>query len=152
VPDASVESLGSVVLAGAVSALVMEHLGRFRLGDTVTVRFELDTEPDHAPSLVVRDENNNTAFAGHIPRTVDRKTFEIDLYLGPSFEAGGRYRAYVAVATNGSTVAIERSFDVVPGGDRSGSVISLAGYERPHADFVVAQVRGLILVGKNPRV
>ena len=67
--------------------------------------------------------------------------------------AVGRYRvAYRYTAGSFVGLALD-SFDVAPGGDPSGPVVSLFSYDRPEARYVVAQTAdGTLIQGRNPRI
>lgn len=78
--------------------------------------------------------------------------FQTLLTLGSSFPAG-RYRVSYHWTQGGFTGTTEDVFEVAPGGDAAGAIISMAWYERPHANFLILQTdpsSGQLLFGRNP--
>lgn len=78
--------------------------------------------------------------------------FQLRLFLGAGFSPGAYTVAYRWL--DGSHVGLEvDTFEIPPGGDDSGAVISLFPYERPHAYFLMQERDGGGLYkGRNPRL
>lgn len=78
--------------------------------------------------------------------------FQYGLFLDLKFTVGPclvTYR-YHAGAYEGFA---EDTFTILPGGHPDGTIISLAWYHRPHANFLVAQLTsGKLVKGRNPTI
>ncbi len=67
--------------------------------------------------------------------------------------APGRYEIYYRYRASTYSNVVTDVFEIAAGGDTAGSVVSMVGYKRPHATYVVHQLdSGRIRKGKNPRV
>lgn len=140
----------------------MSYLGRFQLGASVPLYLRC-VNVSNAPSL---PDNPPQAkiFSGttvvearkmpiedrYVPNCTG--TFRLPLFLGRLY-AAGRYTAVYYYRVSSYYGMVEDCFDVVPGGDPRGSVVSAYFLERPEASYVVQALEdGSIIKGRNPTV
>jgi hypothetical protein len=127
------------------------NLGRFRRGDYVPAFFMLAGHPDSPPIVTVRDSGGNTVATFAIP-IVAGLEFGLPLLVGIEYPLG-TLDMRVAYTVAGVPSAQYVDFDVVPGGDEGGSVISLFGYSFPRSRYILAQLAsGTLVQGRNPRL
>lgn len=78
--------------------------------------------------------------------------FSYRLFLGSLF-AVGLYRVFYRYRIGSFSNIVEDAFEIIPGGHQDGAVISLYGFLRPQATYLVQQLdSGKLVRGKNPRV
>jgi hypothetical protein len=137
------------------------YLGRFFQGQQVPLTLSVTDQngtpqlPAAAPTARVRGDAGAVLQTMTLP-ILDRYgatgLFQTLLTLGNSFPAG-RYRVSYHWTSGSYTGETEDVFEVAPGGDPAGAVISMCWYERPHANFLVLQMdpaSGQLLFGRNP--
>jgi hypothetical protein len=137
-----------------------EHLGRYRLGQTVPlllwVRDSDDSaaEADSPPVARVFEADGTLAGSFTLP-ALDR--YGVDGLYGLPMRLGfgldpGHFIVTYASLVGGRAFIAKAVFEIVRGGDASGAVISMFASDRPEASYVLAQVTsGRILQGRNPR-
>ncbi len=139
------------------------YLGRYQAGDAVPLRLAcVDrstngvTLPREAPWLRVYGVGGITV--GFLPAmpVEDRHglpgLFRHDLRLDISYEIG-HYTVVYTYRVSNQTYCVRDQFEVMPGSDASGTVISLYSYHHPESNFVFAQLTSRRLVmGRNPKV
>lgn len=133
------------------------YLGRYQVGQSVPLALAVvdgdgqPAAPDAAPLATVTDPDEAVVAAVKMALAGDAMHFALPYFLGIE-RALGTYTVGYAYSIGGESSALAGSFDVIPGGDVGGAVISLIGYDRPEAQFVVAQLTsGRLVQGKNPR-
>lgn len=150
-------ALGGTIVASAD----IGYIGSYRAGQTVPIGVRTmayqsrPSMPDRAPTATIFDDAGDPVGTFKIPILSGggvTGVFSLPLYLGNAFTEG-RYRVVYQWSVGGYTGMRLDTFDVGPGGDPGGSVISLFAYDRPEARYVVAQLAGGLLVqGRNPRI
>lgn len=139
----------------------MAYLGRRQLGQEITFPCQCKDEdgapslPTACPLLSIYSDSGPVVSGKSVPILDPASTtglFALPLFLGELFSVG----AYSVVITwvVGTFHGMElHTFEVIPGGDVSGAVISQFFYPRPHASFVVQQrTGGAIFKGRGPRL
>lgn len=112
--------------------------------------------PDAAPTMhIIRASTGALVVSKSIPahdRYGTTGLFGYRQFLGSTFSTGMYYALYSW--TDGAHTGGDFDvFDVQPGGDAGGSVISMAFIDNPRADFIVGQTDGGNLVHyRNPRI
>lgn len=135
------------------------YRGRIRLGGEAILGVQTTSDgvipalpTSTAPLLDVYDSVGHVV-SKRIP-LLDRDSalFQYRLFLGSTFTAGLCTVTYRW--TTGSYEGYEMdTFEIIPGGNADGIVLSMTFYKRPMADFVLRQTNaGVILRGKNPKV
>ena len=121
------------------------YLGRFRQGDTIVLPLNAtDSAPNgvvltRPPNVKVFDASGNLLLSGMVPAFDTLRSvalFEYRLQLGTAFPAG-RYLAAFSYTASGSQFLKSVAFDVLPGGDPAGQIVSMYFLQRPHADILV---------------
>lgn len=136
------------------------YRGRYRVGDELYLgvlcvnAVGAPAAPTEAPTADIWTAGVRTK-AVLLP-AVDRPAvvglFAQRLFLGQDF-APGRYEIHYRYRAAGFPNVVTDTFEIAPGGDAAGSVVSMAGYKRPQATYVVHQLdSGRIRKGKNPRI
>jgi hypothetical protein len=151
----------------------MAWLGRFQLGDFVGLIVQckdqngVPTMPDNVPISRFFDPNGTFIGITHLP-TLERFAtpglFQLTLPISSIFSTQGNWRVISTYSIGSFTGIDENTFEVVPGGEARGNVISMYYYRRPDADYIVFQTDngdgivdsisagGLILAGRSPRI
>lgn len=136
------------------------NLGRYQLGTRVPIRLQcLDSNgspvmPDQVPVLKVW-ANGGTLIVNKLMPVEDKEDqvglFLYELFLDKNF-ATGNYHGDTFYVSGALAIMTPFWFDVIPGGDAGGQVVSTFFYHRPQADFIVYQTEGgQIRFGSNPR-
>ncbi len=111
--------------------------------------------PTDAPWMEVYASTEDVIVAKRIPpleRGVVTGLFQYGLFLSSLFTEG-TYTVKYNWISGGVSYAELDTFEVMPGGNAGGAVISLYFYERPGARFLVQQLdSGRLVRGRNPRV
>jgi hypothetical protein len=135
------------------------YLGRYQLGDTVNVILlchdanRTPGMPNNVPLMKVWDPGNNLVLAAFMPildQYIKPGLFYYQLLLDTNFDVGNYGLTFYW--QQGSYSGIESSnFEIVPGGDPDGAVISMFFYYRPQANFVMQQLEaGKVIEKRNP--
>jgi len=126
------------------------YLGRFRQGDIIVLPLHatsgvpngvLLTRP---PNVKVFSASGSQLLSDLVPAFDTLRSvglFEYRLQLGTLFPAG-RYLATFGYTSAGSQFLKSVAFDVMPGGDPAGSIVSMYFLQRPHADILVTKSDG----------
>ncbi len=134
------------------------YLGRFQVGQDVPLQVQCvdsngaATLPDGAPlALVYRD----SVFVRSLEVPVETDPDSLGRFRGRYTLGYGDAAGHYAVVYLYSTFGLERAdsdqFEVVPGGDTSGSAIAAFDFTRPDGDFVLAHLAaGRIASGQTP--
>jgi hypothetical protein len=141
--------LGSIAIESFNSQgiIVGANLGRFRPGDVVPLAFSLAARPDYNPIASVTPSG-----AAANPFSRDGINFLWPLLLDGRFTFG-TFIVTCSYSIGGISGITQSSFEVVPGGDVGGRVISLFSYERPKRKYVLAQLQaGSLVQGSNPHL
>ena len=108
--------------------------------------------PDAPPTATIYDDSGNAQVFALPASDQANSIFSLPIFLGLTFGLG-RYRVYYRYSSGGDIKARADFFEVVPGGDPGGAVISLFAYDRPEAGYVLAQLgSGMLVQGRNPRI
>lgn len=150
------------------------YLGRYQQGDQLPLKClcvnaaGVPTMPDNVPSFKFFTPAGAlyTGFGtnGLLP-PMDRygttALFGVAFPVGAAFATTGGWRVVYTWSIGTFTGLSEDTFEIVPGGNPSGNVISMYYYQRPQADFIVIQTdgdaqvlvgEGEIRAGRNPRL
>lgn len=137
------------------------NLGRFKLGQELVVPM-LCTDgsgvavvPDVLPSLSFYDAAGTKVLSA-LMATRDRYgaagLFSYRLPLGSTFSVG-KWSASVAWKVSGTGRLRVFQFEIVPGGDEDGAIVSQYFLERPQANYLVQRTDGgARTFGRNPRL
>ncbi|MBX6312831.1 MAG: hypothetical protein IRY99_07945 [Isosphaeraceae bacterium] len=136
------------------------YLGRYQRGQAVTLGVRvlgpdrLPAMPDSAPTARVYGDGGLVA-TYRLP-IIDKGgqvgMFQRPVAIGLEYERG-RYRVVYQYAVGAHAGMVIDTFEVIPGGDSGGAVISMYAYDRPEARYVVAQLSdGKLVQGRNPRL
>ena len=137
------------------------YIGRYQIGQVVPISVvttdasDNPSDPDDVP--IARIYRGST-FVASVRMSVrdrfsQRAYFDHQLKLmGGAYQAG--YHTVIYTYTvSGSTITKQSCFQVVPGGDEGGTVISMTTYKRPEAQSVVAQLTsGRLVFGRGPTI
>lgn len=137
------------------------YLGRYQLGDWLPINEECFTTaatevaPTAHPTVSIYKANDTPVLDAAKLAPFDKPTrtgwFRTEVFLGSSYSTG-RYHGLISWASGGSNYATQFCFDIVAGGNNSGTYIGLEHYRRPHADYVVGLLDGGTLeFRRNPR-
>lgn len=134
--------------------------GRYQLGEELPLLIQCVDDvgspvaPNAAPVAHIWSE---TALVKSLSiPAMDQQTvtglFGMRLFLGGAFAAGIHQVLYKYTAGSFTNV-ITQMFQILPGGDPDGAVVSMYGFRLPFATFLVHQLdSGKVQKGKNPRV
>lgn len=120
-------------------------LGQFFLGQFVRVPYAaasntgVPSQPAAAPIIAFYGEDGTKILAGRMPPLDPIAAvglFSFTQQLDEQFEDEGHFVAHV---TDGSYSEVHR-FQILPGGNAGGAVISQRFYSRPEADFIVGKL------------
>jgi hypothetical protein len=137
------------------------YLGRFQLGQRVRLHLwtldpsRVPTAPDRLPLCRVYDAAGSVVASAYM--SVSDKfgvtgLFVAKLYLTFGYEPGHFNVAY-SYTVGGHPIISGDSFEIIDGGDVSGTVISLGSFRHPESDFVLAHLNSRRIVqGRNPHV
>jgi hypothetical protein len=143
------------------------YLGRFRLGDIVTLLLLSTGEdgmavdpagPPRARIVVLGPPAPGVTYDLTLPRAespgVHMGFFPLVSSTPPYGELSiGRYAVRYSWDVGGFAGSATACFDVTPGGDAGGRVIALHEVRRPPRSHLVAQLSsGVLVAGSNPRV
>lgn len=139
----------------------MPYRGRVQLGEEVVLGCQCrdysltPTLPNLPPLMEIWSSGGTRIISKAIPildRYVQTGLFHYRQFLGGQFSTGHYNVLYYY--TVGSTDRVDQDdFDIIPGGDGDGQVISMYWLEKPHANFIVYQTdAGKLFYGRNPRV
>jgi hypothetical protein len=137
------------------------YIGRVQLGNNVVIAILTKTGgvpavPDNVPTVRIYAASTGTlVYTAKMP-VADRYgatgMFLLPIFLNAAFSVG-QYYATVGYQIQGTQVLEPYNFEIVPGGDVRGSVISMTWYDRPQAKFVVMETdSGRLEYGRNPRL
>lgn len=134
-------------------ALSVMDLGRFRRGDWVPLSFTVQQIPDAIPVAVILDSNSTQIDIKMMPAvTPDGLTFLLPYQVGLAYETG-IFTVFYHYVVSGTSTLQNAAFEVVPGGDSGGTVISLYSIDRPEVRSIVAQLdSGVLVLGRSPTV
>ena len=137
------------------------YLGRYQNGDWVPLRVRcvdasLDAiNPEAAPDYVVYSDTFSDVASGSLPPKDKDKLaglFEDSFFLG-SLDTGFYTVRYSWSDNSREIGASIDNFEIIGGGDASGSYTSMHFFGPPHADFVVGQLDSdTVDKRRNPRV
>lgn len=142
----------------------LQYIGRYQIGDRVPLHQQCVTAntyviPDHP--VLVRVYRLDGAAATHIasamipvdgtsPAVVGKFLGEYQLGSSDKTE---RYLVVYYSAHSGNAIVGSHVFEVLPGGDIAGAIISLASVERPAGNLVMAQSQaGQLFQGIGPSI
>lgn len=144
----------SSVLRFAVASGSSTYLGRFVRGQTVLFSLFPVSALDSVPTLTLSDDLTSTPIATALAPITSKNplSFALPVQLGSNLSLGTLRLTFV-YTVGGVTLTQVGTFDLIDGGDSGGRVISLCGYTRPNARYLLAQLdSGRLVQGKNPRV
>jgi hypothetical protein len=123
---------------------------RIRRGDKLRLKFILPGVPDTNP-IVSMSRLGSTVEAFPMYST-DGITFFADLMPGAGYQLG-IFTVTCSYSIAGQAGSQRGSIEIVGGGDTGGSVISMYSYQRPEANYVLAQLgNGALVQGRNPHL
>jgi hypothetical protein len=134
------------------------YLGQFQQGQTINLMLRATAYqgriivPDDYPVAKIYKDAALIATV-QLP-VVDEanSVFSLPLFLGLPFDLG-RYIVSYRYSVGGFIGARVDYFEVIPGGDPGGTVISMFSYDRPEAGYVLSQLScGKLISGRNPRI
>ncbi len=134
------------------------NAGRFTLGQVVPLfvhcqNDEIEDVPASAPVATIYTGAGARVVAFAIP-PVDSGVVD-GLFVGQLFLDGSFSVGHYSVAINfvaGVNHLAVTHFEVVDGGNVAGAVVSMAFYQRPHANFLVQRLSSdQRYIGRNPR-
>lgn len=170
--DAYAKADGAVALSGLGSSeggrvavyedasLGRAYLGRYRRGQVVPLQVlcygpdMTPRPPDRAPVAHVYSSAGivESAELSQADPLGEEGLFLSRLPIGHRYSLGRYSVVYVYVSGDYEGVAVDH-FEVIPGGDQNGGVISLHAFDRPESQYVVAQLdSGKLIRGRNPRL
>jgi hypothetical protein len=126
------------------------YLGRFRQGDNIVLPLHAtDGMPNgvvlsRPPNVKVFDASGFLLISDMMPALDTLRSvglFAYRLQLSGTF-AAGRYLVVYGYTASGSQFLKSAAFDVLPGGDPAGSIVSMYFLERPHANILVQKTDG----------
>src|SRR4051812_19001283 len=102
----------------------MRDFGRVRRGDAAALSVRLPARPDGAPVAVIMDAED-TILGTPFMNPVDYSglVFQIGAFIDSDY-AIGNFRVYFHYVIGGTAAVQSGSFEVIPGGDSGGAVIS----------------------------
>lgn len=138
--------------------MIPQWIGRFQVGQELMLllRCRLDgvgDVPDTHPVVEVRSESG---FVEERRVPADDQDAVPGLFRGPLFlgslYATGRYHLYFRWADSDGEMRVEiHDFEIAPGGQADGAVISMTSVERPQANFLLFNTdAGRLVRGRNP--
>lgn len=134
------------------------YIGQYQQGQTVTLMLRSIgyggqiVTPDSPPVATIFSDSGTTQSFLLPAMDLANSIFALPLFLGLTFPLG-RYRVSYRYSSGGSVSARVDYFEVIPGGDPGGAVISVFAYDRPEAGYVLAQLgSGMLVQGRNPRI
>jgi hypothetical protein len=152
--------LNKALGGNAMAANRVGYLGRYQLGQVVPLMIRTTgyqgriVTPFDYPIATIFDSSANVVATVKLP-AMDRgnSVFALPLFLSLKFSVG-RFRVITTYASNGAyTGAFLDYFEIIPGGDPNGPLISLFAYDRPEASYVLAQMgSGKLAQGANPQI
>lgn len=136
------------------------YLGRYQLGQVLTLmtwttgyQGRIVTPLDY-PTATIFDDNGDVVGVFSLP-ALDKgnSVFALPIFLNLKFSVG-RFRVITSYSASGAyTGALLDYFEVIPGGDPNGPLISLCSYDRPEAGYVLAQMgSGKLAQGATPQI
>ena len=141
-----------------MAAQYVGYLGQYQQGQTVPLMLRAVgyggqiITPSDAPVATIYDDSGATQ--SFVLPASDRANsiFSLPVFLGLTFPLG-RYRVCYRYSAGADVKARADYFEVIPGGDPGGAVISVFAYDRPEAGYVLAQLgSGMLVQGRNPRI
>lgn len=134
-------------------AVSVMDLGRFRRGDWIPLKFTLQQIPDAIPIAVILDSNSDQIASLLMPACdAGRLTYSLPVQVSLSYSVGN-FSVFYHYILAGTATLQQAAFEVVPGGDSGGSVISLYSIDRPEVRSIVAQLdSGVLVLGRSPTV
>lgn len=137
----------------------MAWIGRYQLGQSISLFLVTRNAdgtpavPESPPVASISLPGGTVVLAKEMP-VVDRYQYD-GLFLLPVFLGGlfaeGLYSVAYQFAVGGLSITESDNFQVLPGGNADGNVVSMYFYERPQARFIVQQLdSGKIVQGRNP--
>lgn len=137
----------------------MGFKGRYLLGQEMHLDVQcrdvnfLPVVPDDCPVIKVWNAANVAVVNQKIPVSDRYNTtgyFQMSLFLGMAF-AVGLYTVTYTYTQGGNRFAECDNFEVVAGGDSSGSVEAMYFWRKPQGDFIVYELSsGVLAKGRNP--
>lgn len=127
---------------------------RYQSGDRVRVNFPMASKTDDPPMASVYGPGGNLIGRWPIPMIWlgSQRAYQALFLAEPGAELG-TYRVSIAYSVGGVAGAAHYFFDLVPGGDSGGSIISLYQYDRPEGRFCLGQLSsGRVVQGRNPHL
>lgn len=136
-------------------------LGRYRPGDQVTGCLLTDTSsgaasvPDSIPTYAVYSSGMVVVASGSAPvcnKYSQPGMFSLRLPLGASYSAG-KYFLVWSYSVSGVLYLKCDVFEVMSGGDPTGSVLSLYYFVLPASSYIVGHLSsGRLAIGRNPTI
>ena len=155
---AETRALYSPIGGNPMAAQYVGYIGQFQQGQTMTLMLRSVgysgqlVMPDAPPSATIYDDSGNAQVFSLPASDQANSIFSLPIFLGLTFPLG-RYRVYHRYSSGGDIKARADFFEVIPGGDPGGAVISVFAYDRPEAGYVLAQLgSGMLVQGRNPRI
>lgn len=138
--------------------MIPQWLGRFQVGQELSLVLRCTLAgagdvPSTHPTVEVRDESG---FVEQRRVPADDQVGSPGLFRGPLFLGTlydtGRYHLYFRWLDSVGDPHVEiHDFEIAPGGDSDGAVISMASVERPQANFLLYNTdAGRLIRGRNP--
>ena len=129
---------------------------RYQRGQQVPISLTLAGLADAPPLATIHDPNNALLGIWKLPYQPGYSPMAFvygSLIRLQGGAALGTYQVTFSCSVGGQAQTQTATFDVVPGGDSGGEVISLYAYDRPEARYVLAQLgSGKLVQGRNPHL
>jgi hypothetical protein len=127
-------------------------MDRCQRGDIVRLSLDLGRMPDFPPVVVIIAPDYSVVVGSEMWNDWPTTAFHADVRIGSRFDTGTHTARYI-YTLDGEELLREETFDVVPGGDSGGGVISMYTLDRTESRCVVAQLAcGRLVLGRSPSV
>jgi hypothetical protein len=142
-----VEAISTAEATATAGVATITYLGRFRLGDVLTLTIFPDGLPDDLPIATISGPTGIQTVT--LVPTLGISFVSSFVVAAPAYSVG-TFSVAIVYSVGGVESEVDQQFDVIPGGDSAGRIISLFSSRDGHA--VLAQTdTGRLVQGTNPR-
>ena len=127
-------------------------MSRYQRGSVVLLAVNPASKTDRLPVATITTPSGTTLAVVPIPLSPGSGPLTyVARFRLPAGLALGTYGVSISYAIAGTQTTSSASFDLAPGGDSGGEIISMFGYDRPEGRYVLAQLgSGRLVQGLNP--